>query len=522
VNDGDDRAALVATGMGLAWWAGRVPERMAVVSPTGDETFAELNAAANRLVRGLRHRGLATGDAVALLCGNRPEFVETVFASQRGGWRLTPINWHLTADEVRYIVADCEANVVITDADRVAVALEATAGLSRPVLVVVAGRPASARELMRDSGSSADHRVVSYAAVVAGEPAGDIDDPALGTTMLYTSGTTGRPKGVKRSSVAVSAVTAPDLFGYRDDGTDLHLCTGPLYHAAPLAFSLAAPLANGVGVVLMDHFEAEMALALIGEHRITHTHMVPTMFHRLLSLPESVRRSADISSLRFVLHGAAPCPVHVKQRLIAWLGPVVWEYYAATEGLGTLVDSPTWLAHPGTVGRPMVEGGVIVTDERGHPAHSRFTYHGDPEKTAAAFVGDYFTLGDVGYIDGEGYLYLTDRSADLIISGGVNVYPAEVDAVLLGHPAVADAACVGIPDVEWGEVVVAVVEPRPEVLAGDALVAELLDYCRQHLAHYKCPRRVELVVELPRQDNGKVYRRLLRQRLTERIASGER
>lgn len=520
--DREDRDALVAVGMGLAWWAAEAPDRVAVVSPTGTRTFETLNAGANRLVRALRTIGLVAGDAVALLCANRPEFVETVYACQRAGWRLTPINWHLTAGEVAYIVADCGARVLVTDAERAAVAVESVQAGSRPLPVVVAGGGPGSR--MDSSGL-----VVGYDELTAGERADDVDQPALGTTMLYTSGTTGRPKGVLRPPTAASAVTAPGLFGYQPERGDLHLCTGPLYHAAPLAFSLAAPLANGTGVVLMDHFDASEALALVAEHRITHTHMVPTMFHRLLSLPEKVRTSADTSSLRFVLHGAAPCPVHVKQRLIEWLGPVVWEYYAATEGLGTLVDSATWLAHPGTVGRPMVDGQVMVADEAGNavapgvvglvylhaPPAGRFEYFGDPDKTAAAFTGDYFTLGDVGYLDDEGFLYLTDRSADLIITGGVNVYPADIDAVLLEHPAVADAACVGVPDPEWGESVVAVVEPKAPVGAGDELAAELVEFCRQRLAHFKCPRRVVLVDALPRQDNGKIYRRLVRQRLAE-------
>jgi long-chain acyl-CoA synthetase len=275
----------------------------------------------------------------------------------------------------------------------------------------------------------------------------------------------------------------------------------------------------------MDHWEPVESLRLIERHGITHTHMVPTMFHRLLALPAEERERFDTSSLRFVIHGAAPCPVPVKQRLIEWLGPVVVEYYAATEGLGTLVDSTTWLAHPGTVGRPMAPGLVKVADEDGNdlppnevglvflqaPAATKFDYYGDEEKTSGAFRGDYFTLGDMGYMDDEGFLYLTDRTANLIISGGVNIYPAEVDAVLLEHPAVGDVATIGVPDDDWGEAVKAVVQPAEGVQGTDELAAELMAFCRDHLAHFKCPRSVDFVSELPREDTGKIFKRKLRE-----------
>jgi long-chain acyl-CoA synthetase len=487
-----DLEARCADGMALAHWAAVAPSRPALISDRGDRTFAELNARANQLTRALRRRGLQAGDAVALLVGNTPEFVETWAACQRAGWRLTPVNRHLTAEEASYIVEDCEAKALVVDTD-----LAAAAGLG------------AARVLALGP---------DYEKALADEDDGDIDDPVLGNTMMYTSGTTGRPKGVERPPL-----TLPPDPRYRGE-EHLHLCTGPLYHAAPYVISLVTPLTNGVGVVLMAEWDPEETLRLVERHRITHTHMVPTMFHRLLALPEDVKRKYDLSSLRMVVHGAAPCPVHVKRGTIEWLGPILTEYYSSTEGYGCIVDSRTWLEKPGTVGRPGEQ--AYVGDEDGRPLAagkaglvwlkplpgSRFRYFKDDVKTAQSYRGDYYTLGDVGHLDEDGYLFLTDRSANLIISGGVNVYPAEVDAVLLEHPSVADAATIGIPDEEWGERVTAVVELRPDAVASDALAADLVAHCRARLAAFKCPRRVEFTDRLPRQDNGKVYRRLLRQR----------
>jgi long-chain acyl-CoA synthetase len=443
------------------------------------------------------------------MVSNRPEFAEVMAATQRSGLRITPVNWHLTADEAAYIVDDCQARVFVADARFAEVASAAAERAPGVVVRLAVGGDIPGFE--------------SYDDAIAGQDGEDIADPVIGRSMLYTSGTTGRPKGVHRSEAPPTSALGR-LFGYVP-GETLHLCTGPLYHAAPLAFSLAAPLSAGVGVVLMDKWSPEETLRLIAEHRITHSHMVPTMFHRLLALPDDVRAAADVSSLRMVLHGAAPCPVSVKKAIIDWWGPVLLEYYAATEGTGTFVNSTDWLARPGTVGKPATEDHIRILDpvsgdqlpagEVGTvylraPKVGRFDYFGDEEKTAGSYRGDYFTMGDVGYLDADGYLFLTDRSADLIISGGVNVYPAEVEAELLGHPSVGDAAVIGVPDPAWGESVVAVVELRDGVTASDDLAAELIEHCRAGLAHFKCPRRVDFTDQLPRTDSGKLYKRRLR------------
>ncbi|HEX6567613.1 MAG TPA: AMP-binding protein [Acidimicrobiales bacterium] len=505
-----DYDAAAALGMVPAHWARLQPDAPAIVSERGDRTFAQLNANANRLVRAWRQRGVAAGDAVAVMVSNRPEFAEVVAATQRSGLRVTPINWHLTADEAAYIVGDCQARAFVADARFADVAAAAAGRAPGATVRLAVGDDIPGFE--------------PYDAALADHGGADIDDPVLGRSMLYTSGTTGRPKGVHRSEVPQASGLGA-LFGYTR-GESLHLCTGPLYHAAPLAFSLAIPLGAGVGVVLMDRWSPEETLRLISHHRITHSHMVPTMFHRLLALPDDVRAAADVSSLRSVLHGAAPCPVAVKRSIIDWWGPVLLEYYAATEGTGTFVTSADWLARPGTVGRPATPDHIRILDpvsgeqlppgEVGTvylraPAVGRFDYFGDPAKTAGSYRGDYFTMGDVGYLDGDGYLFLTDRSADLIITGGVNVYPAEVEAELLGHPAVGDAAVIGVPDPDWGETVVAVVELRDGVVASDGLAAELADHCRARLARFKCPRRVEFTERLPRTDSGKLYKRRLRE-----------
>jgi len=368
---------------------------------------------------------------------------------------------------------------------------------------------------------------------LSGQSQDDPSDPRAGTTMFYTSGTTGRPKGVSRPPGA--RLRAPILvaqYANYDGACDRHLCTGPLYHAAPLAFSVLGPLAVGVGIVLMDGWQGDEMLRLVEEHSITHTHMVPTMFHRLLSLPPEQRNAADVSSLRFIVHGAAPCSIALKRRMMEWLGPILYEYYSATEGFGSFVTPEEWLARPGTVGRPE-PGHIEVRSDAGlrlaagevgelylrSPRLGRFEYFGDHEKTRDTYdeSGEFFSLGDIGTFDEDGYLYVRDRSADLIISGGVNISPAEADAVLLEHPTVADVATIGVPDESFGESVHSVIELRAGESPSPRLAEEIIEFCRERLAHYKCPRSVSFDDALPRHETGKILRRQLREQIRSKI-----
>lgn len=497
-----DREAFARRGESIGYYARATPDAPAIIEGDSITTFAELDARANQLVRALADRGVGPGGSIAMMVTNRIEFVEVCAAAMRGGLRLTPINWHLTATEAGYIVGNCGAAAFIGDVDA-----SGSHDAAPPDLVRLAtGGPLDGFE---DYRSAVD--------TMAPDPV----DARLGSMMLYTSGTTGHPKGVAKPPGLVPA----DLLNVNGVSPgDPHLVTGPLYHAAPLTFGLLFHLQWGGSLVMMRQWDAAEALRLITDHSVTHAHFVPTMFHRLLSLPDEVRNAADVSSLQRVHHGAAPCPVHVKHAMIEWFGPIIYEYYAATEGGASTVDSETWLSRPGTVGRPE-DGTVVIGTEEGEPLPTgevgviyikspradAFEYFGDAEKTAATFrMAGHFTLGDMGRLDEDGFLYLTDRSSNLIISGGVNIYPAEVDAVLLTHPAVGDGSVIGVPDDEWGESVVAVIEVRDGHEPSDHLADEIRAHCREHLAAFKVPRRVEFVDALPRTDAGKISRHLLR------------
>ena len=355
------------------------------------------------------------------------------------------------------------------------------------------------------------------------------DERAAGQVMNYTSGTTGRPKGVRRALAPYDPDTVCSMFamflgmfGIQPHADNVHLCGSPLYHTAVLVFA-ASSLHYGHTVVLMDRWTPELCLDAIQRHRVTTSHMVPTQFHRLLALPEATKAAADVSSLRHMVHAAAPCPVDVKRRMLEWWGPVIYEYYAASEGGGTLVTPEEWLQYPGTVGRAWPTSEIRVLDDAGNavPAGTpgtvymalgaaEFKYHKDDAKTAANRRDGFFTVGDIGYLNPQGYLFLCDRKIDMIISGGVNIYPSEVEADLLAYPKVADAAVFGIPHEDWGEEVKAVIEPAPGVQPGPALADEILAYCAKTMAKYKCPRSIDFIASMPRDPNGKLYKRKLR------------
>ena len=508
-----DLTRAINTGMMVSYHAKRIGSQPAVITPFGNRSFEELNANANRLVRFLNDAGIGTGDSIAVVSKNRPEFVEALVAATRSGIRFTPINFHLTGEEIGYIVDNCEAKAFIAD-------------LSLGKSVTEAVRHAPDLQLKLAIGTVDDEAdgFVNFTAALSGHTGEDIDAPELGARMLYTSGTTGRPKGVFRRERAPEAPVPPDSPSFYEPG-DMDLCTGPAYHAAPLLIDIIQPLWSGAGIVMMDKWDAEETLRLIQKHSITHTHMVATMFHRLLNLPEAVRANYDLSSMKFLVHGAAPCPIHIKRAIIEWFGPIVWEYYAATEGGGGfLVGSEEWMTKPGTVGRPGPEfdnrildddGNEVATGEIGTlymraPAEGRFEYFKDTEKTGSAYRGDFFTLGDMGYFDEDGYLFLTGRSAELIISGGVNIYPQEVDSELLKHPDVLDVCTIGVPNEEWGEEVKSVVQLQAGVAPDQTLTAALMAWTRARLAHFKCPRTIDYVDELPRSAAGKIQRRLVR------------
>ena len=497
--------------------AQRTPRHLALVMASSGRSmsYGELDDASNRLAQCFRRCGLQPGDRIALMLENHLRYFEICWAAQRAGLVYTAISTRLTPGEAAYIVNDCGARLFVTSA-----ALAQQAAALRGVT------PGVEHRLMLDGTIDG---YTSYEETVAAYPAERIADETAGGDMLYSSGTTGRPKGVfvppESPDIDFVSPLLKVCIGYYGMGADtVYLSPGPLYHAAPLRFAMAVMRLGGT-VVVMEHFDAAEFLRLVPQHRITHTQVVPTMFVRMLKLPESERLAHDLSSLRCAIHAAAPCPVPVKEQMIAWWGPIVWEYYAGTEGMGlTLVNSADWLAHKGTVGRAVVgvlricddDGKLLLPGETGgiYFAEGKpFEYHNDPEKTAASRnVHGWTTLGDIGYIDGEGYLYLTDRKAHMIISGGVNIYPQEAENLLVTHPKVLDVAVFGVPNEEFGEEVKAVVQPRDMAEAGKALEQELIAFCREQLSAIKCPRSIDFEAELPRHPTGKLYKRLLRDR----------
>lgn len=500
----------------------RFPDKPAIImAETGETlTYRQLEDNSIRLARHLRDAGLRRGDHLALLSGNDPKVYEVYWAALRSGLYITAVNRHLSAPEISYIVNDCGAKALIVSAELAGVAAEIVAETPEAGLRLAFGGAVPGYDSYEE-------------AVAAASPEPPADQPR-GVDMLYSSGTTGRPKGIKQPLPERQVGDAPGdtytaIFGplYGFDTETVYLSPAPLYHAAPLRFGGVVHALGGT-LVVMEKFDAEQALAAIEKYRVTHSQWVPTMFVRMLKLDEAVRARYDVSSLKVAVHAAAPCPVDVKRAMIDWWGPVLFEYYASTEANGaTFIDSEQWLRKPGSVGTaglgviricddagkelPTGEIGTVYFEREAMP----FAYHNDPEKTASAVHPEHpawTTTGDIGYLDEEGFLFLTDRKAFMIISGGVNIYPQEVEDALALHPKVLDVAVIGVPDEEMGESVLAVVQPAPGAEPGPELAAELREYLRERIAHYKVPRTVDFADDLPRTPTGKLVKGKLRAR----------
>jgi long-chain acyl-CoA synthetase len=502
-------------------YAKDTPDKAAYVMAASGEvvTYRELDDRSNRLAQLFAAAGLGFGDHIAICMENNARYLEVAWAAQRSGLYFTPINYHFNADEIAYILDDCDARAFVTST----YLGDTLAELDDKIPAAV-----ETRLLVGGHGDGYD----SYEDAVAKFPAEPITEELEGHAMMYSSGTTGRPKGI-RYTLERRAVGDPSHFlanmgkTYGVGPDSVYLSPAPLYHSAPLQFCIAVTRL-GATCVILEHFDPEGALAAIDKYKVTHAQWVPTMFVRMLKLPEEVRAKYDVSSMQLAIHAAAPCPVRTKEQMIEWWGPILFEYYAATEGMGsTMITSEEWLEHRGSVGRafnttihildeegneqPTGEAGVVYFEAG--PTAADFEYHKDPGKTAATKEEHgWSSVGDMGYLDAEGYLYLTDRRDFMIVSGGVNIYPQEAENLLVTHPKVMDAAVFGVPNEEMGEEVKAVVQPIDMADAGPDLERELLAFCRDNLAHYKCPRSVDFDAQLPRQPTGKLYKRLLRDR----------
>lgn len=499
----------------LAHWARVCPEKAAVRLVDGDTvttlTYRELDARANVLAQWLIDAGLQQGEGIALLMENHPDLFALAWGARRAGLYYTPVSTHLNAGEVDYILRDCGA--------RLLVATRKTAA-QVPPLDLWDG----ARHLLDGQADGFESMAPALAAYTAGAA---LPERAVGRDFLYSSGTTGRPKGIKRPLApfadrfrdAYDAVVWRELFGFGAEST--YLTMAPLYHAAPLR-SCMRNIDWGGSNIVASRFDAERALQLITQYKVTHSQWVPTMMVRLLALPDAVRADADLSSMRVAIHAAAPCPPEVKRRMIDWWGPVWYEYYGGSEGIGlTAIDSEQWLRKPGSVGRAQL-GVIHIKDDAGQElpvgeqgriwfsGTPRFQYHNDRVKTDAAYDAEgCATFGDIGHVDEEGDLFISGRRTDLILSGGVNIYPQEIENLLATYPGISDVAVIGVPHAEFGEEVKAVVELADPTQASPALADALIAYCRQHIAGLKCPRSVDFVAALPRLENGKLYKRFL-------------
>jgi len=508
--------------------ASQAPDRMAVVMGERGEslTFRELEVRSRALAVAWRRAGVRRGDTVGILLENHLRFLEVAWAAQRSGLYYTAVNWHLTPEEVAYIVSDSGAKVLVSSLLNLSTAEAALASTG--------GRDATLKVLVDRAGDAGDSGGAAEGwrgldDLIAEVGDADLEDECEGDFMLYSSGTTGRPKGIRRTltfpPMGQGVIGATGFLRLLEmQPGEVYLCPAPLYHAAPIAWSMGAQRL-GSTVVVMERFDPQQALGLIERYRVTHAQFVPTMFVRMLKLSPEARAGNDLASLRAAVHAAAPCPVEVKQEMMRWWGPRIYEYYSSTEGVGaTFIGPEEWLAHPGSVGRSIYgtphvvddDGNELPTGEIGtvyFEGSTPFEYHNDPEKTASTFDRHgWGSVGDMGYLDGEGYLYLTDRKTFMIISGGVNIYPQEIENLLITHPKVLDVAVIGVPNPDLGEEVRAVIQPVDWVEAGDELEEELAQMCRAHLAGFKCPRSFDFDPELPRQENGKLYKRLLRDR----------
>ncbi|MEX0942772.1 MAG: acyl-CoA synthetase [Pseudomonadales bacterium] len=517
----DATLSMISALMYPGFYAARTPDRPAyIMAQTGEKiTYAELEATSNRAAHLFRSLGLKRGDHIAICLENHPAFLQICWAAYRSGLYFTAISYRLLAEEIEYIVNDCGARVLVTSS----LLTDTFHGfreqlINQPTCFMVDGVVAG---------------TTSFEAAIAQMPEDRIADESYGQSLLYSSGTTGRPKGVKK-------LLTPGTFGdeipamsaardrYQFDEDTVYLSPAPLYHAAPLGFNMNVLRYGGTSIV-MEHYDSEQALRLIEQYRVSHSQWVPTMFVRMLKLPEEVRRAHDVSSLKYAIHAAAPCPVAIKEQMIAWWGPIIYEYYAGTEGNGsTAITSAEWLLHKGSVGRASGNSKIHILDDDGNElpvgatggvyfeGGGQFEYLHDDEKTnASRSPQGWTTLGDVGYLDDEGYLYLTDRKSFMIISGGVNIYPQEAENVLITHPKVVDVAVFGIPNEEFGEEVKAVVQPANMTEVGPALEAELISYVRSKISPVKCPRTIDFLPELPRHPTGKLYKRLLKDKYWE-------